>query len=413
MSHENFPKLKKRRHPELDEKDRQATEQTNAERTYVFDVPVLSNDTEPTVEQVVSMLELGHVVKEAPRLKDQVDDETRTNTVVCVTGQKGYIATSGFKSEYDEHRVEMSEHDALRTTNQFFLDLADAERQKYQDYLAAHDGEELSDADQEFITLGDDMRENLTFIGDKELNEAGAGLAEYWKAILDTNPNQQVLVPVGAYVRSTAYADPSAVGRVKSDKYVFDKIIEHFSEEEKELYRGRLVTDPSEVHVTDPNDLRIVLLDDWSISRKQMSDTAVQIRHELPQFASRVEVNLIVATEDQIQYGLARSRSDALPGMKTAPLPVRAYYKAHHVDVNQGAFGNEAHITGAHSAVDYNFSELIEPELRSLWRNEETSGGKLPGTLQSAPPLMNIVRPYRPVGTLEVEYDPAAGTIEL
>lgn len=383
----------------IDEQDRAATEQTNAEKTYLFDSPTLSSDTEATVEQVVSMLELGHVVKEAPRFEAQINDETRTNTIVCVTGQEEYIGTVGFEEKYNEKRIEMSEHDALKMTYQFFQAMAAAEARQDEDYYESHP--EDVRPDEAIYTLGDDMRDNLTYIGDKELNEASGGLAEYWKAILDTNPNQQILVPVGTFVRSQAYGTPQYATRVKSDKYVFDKVMDHFTDEEKALYQGRLITDPSEVQVTDPSDLRIILLDDWSISRKQMSDTASQIRRELPLFASCVEVNMIVATDEQIQRGLARVRNDAAPGTKSAPLPVRAYYKAHVSSINERSVGIKAHITGSHSAVDYNFGELLERERRSLVAREEDAGREAPDELRSQPPVVNIVRPYRPVGSPE------------
>lgn len=397
----------------LHEQDKQAQEQTAAEKTYTNDTPVLGADFEPSVEQVVSMLELGHVVKEAPKFETQVTDETRTNTVVVVTGQKKYIATRGFEQKYGDSRVELTEHELLETADQFFQDMTTAEIQRHRDYLDEKRNdeeyiqylkeypEEAVDEEEMGTTLGEDMREHLTYIGEKELVEAAAGLAEYWKAILDTNPDQQIFVAVGAFIKAEAQRVPEVAHRVKSDKFIFDKIMEHFSEEEMKLYKDRLITEPSEVTIQNPKDLRIILVDDWSISRKQMSESASYIRSELPQFTSCIEVNLIAATEVQIQFGLARSRSDALPGMASIPLPVRAYYKAHMAEISQGGNGNGAHITGTHSAVDYNFAELVEPELEGLWFHAEHSDRKLPDTLRSMPPIMNIVRPYRPVGSNE------------
>lgn len=371
--------------------DEAAKAQIQAEKSYTIDASAEPYEAQLTPVEVISKLEYDHVVKEANSFENQVNDLARTNKIACVVGLRENIGSSGHESKYDDRRVEMSEHDALKATYQFFEAMAYVEEKQYQDDINEYGEEEVTPRE-EFTTFGDDMRKHLTFIGEKELQEASAGLADYWKALLESNPNQQLYIPIGEIIKSTFDEALDKASMVKSDKYVFDHIMAHFSEEERTKYANRLVTEQSAITVDDPESLRIILLDDWAISGSQLVTATDTLRMDLPQFASRIEVNLIVATEDQITHGLARTRNDTLPGMATAPLPVRAYFKSHHTDFLRN---RKAYITGAHSSVDYGFSEEIEESLKSLWFRETHGALKLPDSLRSTPPLMNIVRPYR------------------
>lgn len=64
---------------------------------------------------------------------------------------------------------------------------------------------------------------------------------------------------------------------------LLDTVIKHFSDKELTAWKGRLVTDPSELTVK-PKDASIILLDDWSISGAQLEYWAQKLIDKYPRY---------------------------------------------------------------------------------------------------------------------------------
>ena len=129
--------------------------------------------------------------------------------------------------------------------------------------------------------------------------------------------------------------------------------------------------------------LRVVLLDDWTISGSQLRDVYHSLVDQYPEIEDQIEMQLIVANEQRIKYGLS---VDELMG-DGKKIPVRAYFSAHDSKTAK----NGAYITGFHSSVDYDFEKLIR---RMLWHAEgREKKSELRGEMYM-PPGTNIVRPY-------------------
>ena len=158
-----------------------------------------------------------------------------------------------------------------------------------------------------------------------------------------------------------------------------ENILSHFSDEDLNKYGDRVIVSYDDLVDTDAKDLKVVLLDDWTISGSQLNQAKTSFVNKYPHLAGSVEIQLIAASERRIKHGLEGYDSS---GKKTFT-PVRAYYTAHY---SEYGYSSESHITGFHSSVDYDFEDSIHGmvyDMRS--RGHEVT--------MVAP--TNIVRPYR------------------
>ncbi len=353
--------------------------QNEAEESYAeFDnikLGVADYEAQLTPEEIIERMEIDHSVKQAPRFAEQVLDTTRTNQITYLGEQVDALTTVTSHSDYDSSRATTTEHEALAATATF-LDDADA-------YGAAN-------GIKNWQRLATSLRENLTFIGQKEYVEATKGIADYWKALLEKNPDLQILAVTGKI----------NTGMVKSDQFLLENILQNFTDEEAEKYKKRLIVDIDDITVRakEPENIKIVLLDDWTISGSQLKKVAGTIRDRLPQFAECLELQLIAANKRRLTIGLEFLSVLGIPD--ELAIPVRAYYAAHHAE---NADGHAAHITGFHSSVDYDFendinSMLINMHATNDRRSEYSDIPPLPDSLKHMPPLTNIVRPYRTAG---------------
>ncbi len=217
------------------------------------------------------------------------------------------------------------------------------------------------------------MRENLTFIGHKEYEEAAAGIASYWKTELDKDPELRMHIITGQI-------DPR---RVESDDYLLENILSNFTEEEREKYKSRLLVDSQQLKSADSTD-KVILLDDWTVSGLQLQKVFRKLVEERPDLKECIEAHLVVASESRVEDGLEYMHTD----YQEMDIPVRAYYRARSGEYGQ----NGAYITGAVSSADLGFENI----LRDM-ANEPRAKGISDAGL---PPLTNIVRPYHsmPVG---------------
>ena len=237
------------------------------------------------------------------------------------------------------------------------------------DFLEAHQDDPMARG----------MLDSLTFIGEKELREAAAGIAAYWKHFLDSNPDARLCAVAGLSIPAEACSccTPVRRGMVKSDRYIIERVLEHFTDEEQDKYRGRLLLGLNHVKV-DGRRTKVVLIDDWIISGQQMGHVVHQLRN-VRRFYD-IEINLVVATADLIENGFESN------GQRTT---VRSYFTAHTATGPTEPSSGNAYITGIHSSVDRNFARALQnieqpgPGLTRIYKNHEVGG--LPRTRRMKP----------------------------
>lgn len=324
-------------------------------------------DNEISPEEAAWLLELRKSVKVAPRLADQLadDKEDRSNIITYIAGADKSLSTKTSEDYYRGDRAELTEYEMLHQLDEFLAKMEGSLGGKYAD-------------DAQF------MRENLTFIGEKEYKEAAAGIAANWKALLEADAKLQICVIAGeiAKLKDKKTDDKTIYGnQIKSDEYLLEAILANFSEEDWEKYGGRVLVDRDDIAQAPKEHLRVVLLDDWTISGWQLRKVYISLVGQYPEIRKQIEVQLITASRQRIEQGLA---VDWLyTGEK---LPVKAYYSAHYSET--AARG--AHITGSHSTSDFDFEVTIARMVKRA--------GDLGMEDVCMPPGTNIVRPYRKDG---------------
>ncbi|MCA9331255.1 hypothetical protein KC957_04330, partial [Candidatus Saccharibacteria bacterium] len=219
-----------------------------------------------------------------------------------------------------------------------------------------------------------DMLENITYIGEKERTEAMAGIAEYWKSWLAENPDRQICA-LASISRNS--------GTNKSDRYLLDGILSNFSDEELAQIGDRLVTGLSDLTGA-PEDVKVVLLDDWTISGSQMETALGTVAHEAGQYVDSIELQLVTSTEERIRSGKTVSRQG-----RQHVIPIRSYFLSHRaaVETDYGYKGHTAYETGSHSSVDFDFQDMISAMKYGL--DQKT------GAVTIMPPTTNIRRIYK------------------
>ena len=321
-------------------------------------------DNEISPEEAAWLLELRKSVKVAPRLADQLadDKEDRSNIITYIAGADKSLSTKTSEDYYRGDRAELTEYEMLHQLDEFLAK------------IEALGGKYAVDA--QF------MRENLTFIGEKEYKEAAAGIAANWKALLEADAKLQICVIAGEIAKSkNSQGKMIYDNQIKSDESLLDNILANFTEEDWEKYGGRILVDRDDIAQVQKEHLRVVLLDDWTISGWQLRKVYISLIGQYPEIKDQIEVQLIAANKQRIKYGLSVDWLYA--GEK---IPVKAYFSAHYSAVA----GEKAHITGSHSAVDFDFESTIMKMIREAERLGVKDIHMPPGT--------NIVRPYRKDG---------------
>lgn len=351
-----------------DKRSRRLARQVDANLTYEYgDYTIWSHDNDKNVSpaEITSAMELEHVVKRAPRFGDQVKDATRTNKITA-------------------RRYGSEEHDKILTEHEALVDL-DEYLQLAEQAIFSPD-EEGSPSD--LSDLAKDMRENLTFIGEKELEEGTCGIATYWKFLLERDQDTQLFI-VHGYVRRH-HGKPR-----KSDDYMLDRILAHFTDDELKKWSPRLATRYDDISVT-PDKLRTILLDDWIASGGQMHAVATALYEQDEELVPTLELHTVVASESRIKTGLRRERIGTKTDAIRDTLPMVSYYLANpsNEQVLRGV------ITGSHSSVDFGFSDALtliagcaRDELKRTDMDDETRSQF--ERLARHPYLADVVRSYR------------------
>ena len=333
---------------------------TNDESEYEPEIDQAAPTGEVSPEDAARLLESRRFVRTAPRLTDQLaDEETRSNLITYIAETHSSLKTVTSKDRYRDNRAELTEYETLRQLEEFL------------DYIESLNGECAAKAKS--------MRENLTFIGEKEYKEAAAGIAASWKAALEANTDLQICTIAGEIGRE----------KIKSGEYLLDNILADFTEEDWKKYGGRIIVDRDDIAQVQQKkeNLRVVFLDDWTISGMQLKNVYNLLVEQYPEIKDRIEVQLIVANKQRIEKGFLIDRWMG----DEKRIPLRAYFSAHEAKTAE----NGAYITGFHSSVDYDFETLIRRMLREVEYREDRP--ELKGKV-SMPPGTNIVRPYRKDG---------------
>lgn len=318
-------------------------------------------------EEAAWLLELKNTAEVAPRLSDQLadDEEDRGNIITYIAGLGKSLGTKTSEDSYRGDRAEITEYEMLRQLDEFLAKMEGSLGGKYADDARS-------------------IRDKLTFIGEKEYKKAAAGIAANWKAVLEADANLQICVIAGeiAKLKDKKTKDKTIYGnQIKSDEYLLEAILANFSEEDWEKYGGRVLVDRDDIAQAPKEHLRVVLLDDWTISGWQLRKVYISLIGQYPEIRKQIEVQLITANKQRIEQGLA---VDWLyTGEK---LPVKAYYSAHY----SKTAARGAHITGSHSTSDFDFEVTIA---RMVKRARSLSMEDV-----CMPPGTNIVRPYRKDG---------------
>lgn len=341
------------------------TESTEADEDEGWDPPELAvpvDDGElaepPADMSVTERLEQYGFVRTAPRFVEMLSDETRTNLFKYVVRE---TALWNDDPSSEDTVVQMTEHDGLIALNSFLGDYIQSE------IKAGRGGSRSAE-------IAHGIQENLTFIGEKEYKEAVLGLAAMWKEYLDGDPSRQLCV-------LSKISEGNS--KRKSDVYLRENILDTFSDEELAKYSGRILTQLDDISEP-PESTKIILLDDWSIGGSQMRGayTAIRGHEKLATYADSVEINLIASSGGRLKHGLKTNAYDS----SSPSIPVKAYFKTHDApETSQQE--HRGHVTGTHSAVDYDFEAELHVMARRMGDNE--------GEAVNLPPLANIIRPYR------------------
>ena len=313
-------------------------------------------------EEVYWRLESERVVKVAPRLDEQLAGkaEDRSNVITCITGMNKSLGTDTSNDRYRKYRTDLTESEVLHQLDAFLADIGT-----------------LGDLDMSLVADAWYMRENLTFIGEKEYREAAAGIAASWMTSLEADNDLQIYAVAGeiAKLKKATYKN-----QIKSDEYLLDNILANFTEGDWEKYGDRIIVDRDDIAKIPKEHLRVVLLDDWTISGLQLSIAYSSLSRQYPELKDSIEAQLIVANEERIKHGLAASWL-----RNSESIPVKAYFLAHDsIEAEHGT-----HITGYHSAVDFDFEVTIKNMVGAA---RELLGAD--GKDVHMPPGTNIVRPY-------------------
>ena len=302
------------------------------------------------------------MVKVAPRLDEQLAGkaEDRSNVITCITGMNKSLGTDTSNDRYRRYRTDLTESEVLHQLDAFLADIGT-----------------LGDLDMSLVADAWYMRENLTFIGEKEYREAAAGIAASWMTSLEADNDLQIYAVAGeiAKLKKATYKN-----QIKSDEYLLDNILANFTEGDWEKYGDRIIVDRDDIAKIPKEHLRVVLLDDWTISGLQLSIAYSSLSRQYPELKDSIEAQLIVANEERIKHGLAASWL-----RNSESIPVKAYFLAHDsIEAEHGT-----HITGYHSAVDFDFEVTIKNMVGAA---RELLGAD--GKDVHMPPGTNIVRPY-------------------
>lgn len=314
---------------------------------------ILTCSSQGCIDQLPTTFNWGRWIKELPNFSQQMAQGNRDNPIYF---KRRLYRANGEQDEGCDQSGVASEGEAMKELQEILSDIRNNE--------GVHD-----------ISL-QQMLEGISFIGQREYEEAVFGIANQWKSWLNQGDNHQICPLVGVISRSDSKTYHQMV---KSDEYMLERILSNFSDEELRRYSGRLVLNADDLYIDGlPEERQILLIDDWSISGTQMAQAYGVLRKEMRDLAKEIKIQLIVGAEELITAGFEYTscyRRDSIF------LPVHSYYRAHSIPAAEDG----AVITGSHSSVDYGFVNEFTDN-NNVYIND---------AILTIPILAAIERPYR------------------
>lgn len=324
-----------------------------------------------------------HYVELAPSLAGIINDPDRDNIITS------FVAKSVLydKTMIGVETYNYTEHEGLLGLSNFlssFISAASIEIQR----LEERDKQETKAYSRlsELIIKAKVMIESLTFIGNKEYQSAISTIGQRWVDFIKEDPSNVIC----------ALTQWSSDAKIKSDAYLLDSVICGLSENDRKLLDGRVFNRIDDLPDSiNPEDIRVVLLDDWIIGGKQLHEQLYWNYQLLEKrgLLGSVEVNNIVAHKDRIENGFTADIE--LPDGRTIDynIPIFAHFMARSDAINEG----KSPITGSHCPVDIGYeidiSEMVDVYYEITTRGSTDLFSRI--TSKRMPPLTAIQRPYR------------------
>lgn len=349
----------------VDSETRPSSSRKNLGRR-VMDFIGIKPRSERSMSAEAKFMELNGFVRDAPVLLDQIQDKDGRQNLVESHGRyhDAQVRDMGIRVE----QTVLSEADNIQGLAEFLLEASKSNALNPEDRLVTGD-----------------MLRHLTVIGNKEMTEASRGIAALMKHQLNSDADLQILLQI-----IDQQSGASDDGRSKkSAGYVLRKVLDNFSEEDLERYKGRIIFDIHDVRKNMRT--KALLLDDWSISGTQMRQMYDNLTLYGDMGVDEIEACLVAAPGEAIERGLDVRESSRLP--------VKAYYRlsapAHQAGMGKAIAGDvyPGYVTGTHSSVDFNFDRYIG-KLVSQTEAKQARGLNIPEILTKMPPLTQISRPY-------------------
>jgi hypothetical protein len=306
---------------------------------------ILNIETRPELPEVItSKFEVEGFVYKSPCFANQCLDTSRTdNFAFNLSGEKpgnSPAQTTEFMSEIDGLRDLQYFLQAILRNPELPLD---PKNPVYTHQVARS------------------LLNSLTFIGSPELSNAVNVIGSSWLHFLENHTEKHLFVVAGIS-NSSKYPD-----QTKSDKYILTQIEQGYKLTQRREIGERFHTNLKGLEQFSPDDVKIVVLDDWSLSGQQigrvisdfMGNTAYR------KYLGAIDLNFVVASGDKIRHGTRVQFQDSMGFQRNVILPTKAVYKANQAEISVPESGN-VHITGLHSSANLGFTSLIDSMYRQI-----------------------------------------------
>jgi hypothetical protein len=201
------------------------------------------------------------------------------------------------------------------------------------------------------------MLESLAFVGKTELDKACEAIGSDWLTYLEEDPSRQILVVPGLSQKND---------QIKSDAFILEKVLAHIGED---AVGERIVGDIAQLRA-DPDNVRVVILDDWILTGKQLSAVCASFARNTAhdRYIEKMEIDLVIGTPNMLINGFQPTHlGGEVMETFTHPLPVKARWVTQVSD--HSGLENIAYLTGFHSMADYGFFRPIEDMFQELHGN--------------------------------------------
>jgi hypothetical protein len=317
----------------------------------------LALEAEAERPKIPELINVQGYVKKPTRIQDQILEITRT-APFKFNGLKPHMESNGLGEK------ETTEIDGLRDLRAFLRNFLQNAPQIDNTYGQRTESKKIAKG----------ILDDLTFIGASEFQEATSGLAFYWRDYLDADPENKICV-ITNISDSEKYK-----GKRKSDAHLKTKILDHYTHHDLVAIGDRLVFDVESLGDAVPEKTKIILLDDWALSGRQMFRVLKNL-YDNPaadNFHDSIEANFVIATGDRLKHGLSDPDKKIKDVIKTKAI-FKAYPSA------SAKYG--ARITGLHCTTNFDFGD-------DIWKLSDLLN-KAGADHTEIPALASVVREYK------------------